>query len=1026
MNFGLQTNAETLAEKAEELQFCKGVKLSYIRENVAKLLACIGRNKLFEEYTLHDISHIDAMLKITDWLIPDVTKKVMTPAEWLMLTLAIYFHDLGMVVTKREFDNRNKTNFPQYKQEFLERLDNSEKRKYLDDDHFLYQEFVREHHAQRVRTWIEGKGTTELGDAAEVILEIQEMLSHLDKLFKKDLALICESHHLDDLEDFKKYRVNACYGSSPEEKVNLNYIAIILRITDLLHITRDRTPSISMKMFNVTNPVSIIEWKKQQAVRAVVAQTRRNEEGNIDNGLEKNTIEITALFDGPDTAEAYFGLSIYLKYVQSELLRCKAIISKAKRTEGTVDYNFPWEKIDETQIIATGFETKKFQFVLDQDNILQLLVGHTIYNDSSVVIRELVQNAVDAIRLQKEYEIKNNCKPQTEGKVSVIWNSHKRELTITDNGTGMTINDIENYFLKVGVSKYQDREIKQQFPNFSPISHFGIGILSCFMVADNIDLTTNSEDEEDAIIINLRNLNGTYLLRKVQKNFVDEAIKSHGTKIVLHVRNTADLSEIEKHMQKWILSPEIPVYLKKDNNDEIRIGFDSPKEALINFLASIGISTTGKDYNINEISCGNVTIAYIIKYSKFFADWELVGPSEFDIDEDEMDEIIPVGTCIEGIRVEFTTPGFKNTPVLAIANIKGGQYRTNVARSEVEIDEHRSILSDIYTVYRKYLQSQIESIKKNNFSQSWALSECQYLLSHLLRTNSIGFAPEPIDSSLLIQVFSDLEYAIIEDRGERKCISVNQVRSLEEINIFACTMMSAIEQMLTEVPSNTSASSIVKVLWSDNNFLSNTRNVFCNYIPRNILHEYALQNKEISHITVNRDKRIIQFTYSNSDKPLLKKYEVGLSSNKRFLSHSISCYIFVPIRECVITGLNGEIGVEFCNNIYLASNNEVSSYIVKMLDKLESEKVSKYLIDLFLRFSIFSCISTGTTTSTNKNQISALVQHQLNSDDAEDLWKVINRKEFLDVLLKKSYSLYSTTNWNRDQPENIIQGMISL
>ena len=1013
MSSELQTIAERMAEKAEQFEFCKGLKLLYVREQVEKLLASIGRNAIFEEYSLHDISHVDAMLKITDWLIPDSTKKVMTPAEWLMLTMAIYFHDLGMVVTKREFENRSKTSFPQYKQEFLEQLDSNDKAKYLDDDHFLYQEFVREHHAKRVRTWIEGKETAKFGDAVDIITEIREILSHLDKPFKSDLALICESHHLDDLDDFTKYRPNACYGSSPEEKVNLNYIAIILRVADLLHITRDRTPSISMRMFNVTNPVSIIEWKKQQAVRAVVPQLRRNEEGNVDSNLEKNTIEITALFDGPDTAEAYVGLSAYWRYVRCELRRCKTRMEKSKRKEGTVNYSFPWEKIDETQITATGFETKKFQFVVDQENILQLLVGHTIYNDSSVVIRELVQNAIDAVRLQKEYEKKKSASHQTDGRISVIWNSKKRELTVIDNGTGMTIGDIENYLLRVGASKYQDRDIKKQFPDFSPISRFGIGILTCFMIADNIDLTTNSADEEDATIINLRNLNGTYLLRKVQKSELDDAIREHGTKFVLHVRNTADLSHIENHMQKWIVLPEIPVYLKKDDNAEIRVGFDSPKEALAKLLSSKGISADGRSYDIYETSCGNVNIAFVIRYSNYFSDWECVSPSEFDIDLDKMDTIIPVGTCIEGIRVEFTTPGYKNTPILALANIKGGQYKTNVARSEMEIDENHSVLSDIYTAFRRYLQEQIESIQKNNFSKSWALSECNYLMSHLLQISGIRSTPEPVDSNILIQNFSDLDYVIVEDRGERKCISVNEVRKLDEVNIFDCAMLNAVERMLTEAPSNTSASNILKVLWPDNNVLFNVPNVLCNYAPGKILHEYALENKDISQIVVNRDKRIIQFTYSNSAEILLKRYEINGLTDKRFAFGTRN--IFVPISEFIIQGLEEEIGVEFNNNLYFASNNEVSSYIVRTLEKLGSEKTTKHLINRFLQFVTFSCIFTGVIA--NNNQLTALVQHKFSADDEEELWKVVDRTEFFNVALKKRHSLYSTTNWSRRNPK---------
>ena len=130
-------------------------------------------------------------------------------------------------------------------------------------------------------------------------------------------------------------------------------------------------------------------------------------------------------------------------------------------------------------------------------------MGHTLYNDSSVVVRELVQNAIDAVKLQKRYEHKKK-KSSDPGIIQVDWNQEKRELSFWDNGTGMTMFDVENYLLKVGASKYRDERIKKQFPDFSSISHFGIGILTCFMIANDIDIITNSEEQEDVNSINLR------------------------------------------------------------------------------------------------------------------------------------------------------------------------------------------------------------------------------------------------------------------------------------------------------------------------------------------------------------------------------------------------------------------------------------------------------------------------------------------------------------------------------------------
>lgn len=370
---------ELQAEKAETLSFCRGIKLLHIRDKVEAMLGFIGKSGIFEEYTVHSIAHIDEMLKIAEWLIPDTTKVKMTYAEWLMLTLAIYFHDLGMVVTKEEFECRHETDFKEYKENILDNTKESEYEVCAKDaekgDTFLYQEFVRENHAARIRQWIEGKNVKNLGEAQTLCKEINDTLKNLDNMFKADLAMICESHHKDDIEDFSKYKVKKMYGNTENERVNLNYVAIILCTADLLHITRDRTPSVARRLINVSNPTSILEWEKQMAVRAVGPKDQRNENGDVDNSKQKDTIEITAYFDGAETAEAYFGLSSYLQYTRKELSKCCEIVEKAQKREGAIVYEFPWREVDESQIEVNGFEKKKLQFTIAQDNIDIVNIG---------------------------------------------------------------------------------------------------------------------------------------------------------------------------------------------------------------------------------------------------------------------------------------------------------------------------------------------------------------------------------------------------------------------------------------------------------------------------------------------------------------------------------------------------------------------------------------------------------------------------------------------------------------------------
>ena len=442
MMVSLEYDIEKRAENAEKLSFCYGIKLLNIKTTIASMLKTIGSNEIFEQYTVHDISHINMMLKIAEWLIPETTKTTMTSAEWLMLTLSIYLHDLGMVVSKKEFEHRNSNaSFLEFKERTLNSA-TPEYKKFAQDEKYLYQEYVRSNHAFRIREWLENKGQHKYGIAEDQCQILNEALKGLFEKFKNDLGMVCESHHKDDLDNFNKYKIFSKYGSDPQEVVNLNYIAIILRCADLLHITNDRTPSVERKLLDISNPISILEWEKQQAVRAVSPQLKRNSEGNVDDSITKDTIEITAYFSGSDTAEAFFGLSSYLQYVKKELEVCHKIAQIAKRQEGA-QHEFPWKYIDESNIETEGFEAKKLEFTIEQDNILKLLVGHTLYNDSSVVVRELSQNAIDAIKLQTLEDSKNS-RSSYSGKMEIEWNEEERILSFRDNGTGMTIYDIEN------------------------------------------------------------------------------------------------------------------------------------------------------------------------------------------------------------------------------------------------------------------------------------------------------------------------------------------------------------------------------------------------------------------------------------------------------------------------------------------------------------------------------------------------------------------------------------------------------
>lgn len=154
----LLSKAELHAQKACELEAFKSIKLDALKDKVTQMLAHIGDGRIFDQYTKHDISHINKMLESLDYIIPQETQDKMTGADWMLIVTATYFHDLGMLVTRNEYENRNSSGeYKVFRQAYLDKDENTVSLSSLsaeDQERFIYQEFVRHHHGDRIASWI--------------------------------------------------------------------------------------------------------------------------------------------------------------------------------------------------------------------------------------------------------------------------------------------------------------------------------------------------------------------------------------------------------------------------------------------------------------------------------------------------------------------------------------------------------------------------------------------------------------------------------------------------------------------------------------------------------------------------------------------------------------------------------------------------------------------------------------------------------------------------------------------------------
>jgi molecular chaperone HtpG len=700
----LNTSAEKMADASRTLPGFKNLSLPGIKEGVAQILALIGREGIFSTYTIHDISHIDAMLKMLDWLVPESTRKAMTPADWLLVVLAIYLHDLGMVTTSAEYEHReDNPAFTSWRdgldkapdgREYLARMNRmsaSEK------EHFLFQEFVRGGHAKRIREWITGRHSRTWGPHVEPIARrVAELVNAAPPRFREYLGVVCESHHSEDLEKTDRYPLVARFGNDPEEVGNVQYAAILLRTTDLLHVTKDRTPSVMYQTIKFSDPKSVEEWDKQLGTFAVGPKGRKLDESKPESAV----IVINADFT---EERPLFSLQEYISYADAQVDQSRRWVEKSKASQDGKDYGFPWRRV-EGDVRLEGVPPQQMRFELDRGRLLDLLVGHTIYNEPTVAVRELLQNGIDAVRYQAYLVAKESGERKDQapgmGKVVVSWDPGERRLSVQDDGIGMDRDVIQHNLMSVGSSYYNTPQFESEHGDFAPISRFGIGILTCFMISDDVEIVTFRGGS--GFRIRMTSVKSTYLLRELDKGDpLLVGLEPHGTRVSLRVRDTVDLSKqsVLDILKYWVILPECIVKYCETGREPTRIGFPSVGDALqsyyeavdradVRYWSKLEMVVKGREGREPDSSAapGKYDLAFGV-YSSFYPERPFA-----DLQNAKAPRV-----CIEGIRVSEKLPGFEARPDLgALLSVRGSRrFRTTVSRAGLEVDDEYERVAEL-------------------------------------------------------------------------------------------------------------------------------------------------------------------------------------------------------------------------------------------------------------------------------------------------------------------------------------------
>ena len=545
----------SLCSKADEIIEKSSAHLKYVRN-------------VLDEFDMYNAKHSEEVLKIIESLLGDDAEKLSSYDLFSLIAVA-YLHDCGMAVSDAEInvmklveneefvgkkvctaeeakniiecnkDNIFKTErdaeeiknwlfYPGSEQKLYEyyavllrdyqtfrngKIDVIYKSKdHNQTNKELRLEYIRRTHADRAEIYI---NTWEETDFSRINTNKWAGI-----LLFRNIAKACKAHGV-DVSYIKGLEIRAHY--SGWETFNVQFVAMMLRISVLAHFDYQRAPIVLRALHQFESDYSHEQWRiKTDSV--------------IEFWCEPRQIHCQGFCKRP---KDYYDLTAYIDYIDKEL----ALYNKLKY----------WGKWGEQypsmteQVEMNGLQWDKdfipvpnLKFTLEQNRILELLMGAELYSDEYACLREIYQNSLDACRCQiaKDKSKGKNSKGEIEFGLKSDEYGEKYVYCL-DNGKGMSKHIIENYLLKIGSSYYKSPEFYQSQAEsgntFTPTSQFGIGIMSCFMIGDRVEITTR-EDGKEYISCVMENIHECFYYKATPQKDKD-VIPSSGTLIKIFLKS---------------------------------------------------------------------------------------------------------------------------------------------------------------------------------------------------------------------------------------------------------------------------------------------------------------------------------------------------------------------------------------------------------------------------------------------------------------------------------------------------------
>jgi molecular chaperone HtpG len=499
---------------------------------LASVSPVLERNEapFFSDYTDHGVRHIENVLKTCELLIADKAWEVFTREDSAVLVLATLSHDLGMLISVDGFrylvDSRRDSRKIQpddqpwhrlWREFQLEarRFDGSRLIKILgspepvpiqdlEPDHFsergmkIAGEFLRRHH-HRLSHEIVAFGMP----IEKTILPLfQDVPEHL-----RDLAgIVARSHGLSIRESLEPLvnRGGSCHRE--HRHIHPPFLMSLVRLSDYLDLDIGRTPASVLASKSLKSPVSRREWWSHRAIVDCNAQTD-------DPECLQVFAEPMALSD----VSTFIMIEEKVAGIQKELDMCWAVLGEVYGRFAPLNMlSLKIRRIrsnlrEPSTINQLPFVPFKASVETARADLLKLLIEPLYGDHPGIGIRELIQNAIDAVRemdfiLAKRPSLQPGDREEIEGDVLVSFEKDSDGnpwVTVTDRGIGMTWETVCKYYLTAGASFRESDVWKKRFADDEGKSQvlrsgrFGIGVLAAFLLGDRVYVSTRHVEEPE-------------------------------------------------------------------------------------------------------------------------------------------------------------------------------------------------------------------------------------------------------------------------------------------------------------------------------------------------------------------------------------------------------------------------------------------------------------------------------------------------------------------------------------------------